>query len=82
MENINIRSQVIEVLASNYIFIDCNEKDDVDLSLYIEDSIQFVSFIVELEKSFEIEIPDEFLNFDKFRYLNNICIVIEELIMK
>lgn len=79
MKETNIREQIIAVLAANYIFIDLNETEDVDLSLYIEDSIQFITFIVELEKAFDIEIPDEALDFDKFRYLNYICIIIEEL---
>ena len=31
---------------------------------YVEDSIQFVSTLVEIESQFEIELPDEILLFD------------------
>lgn len=80
MENIDVRAKVIEILALNFIFVDNNETDNVDISLYIEDSIQFVSFVVELERAFCIEIPDELLTFDRFRYLDNICIILEEIL--
>ena len=32
---------------------------DLDLRDYIIDSIQFISFIVEVEREFDIEIPNE-----------------------
>lgn len=74
------KKRIITSLSSVFIFIDENEVDNIDLSLYIEDSIQFISFIVALEDEFNIEIPDELLIFEKFRYLDDICTIINELI--
>lgn len=34
----------------------------------IEDSLSFISFFVEIESLFDIEIPDEFYNRDVFGY--------------
>lgn len=82
MESTEIKRRLLDVLASNYIFIDANENENVDLSLYIEDSIHFISIIVSLEVEFNIEFPDELLNFEKLQYLDNICIIIEELLNK
>lgn len=82
MESTEIKRRLLDVLSSNYIYIDANENENVDLSLYIEDSIHFISFIVSLEEEFNIEFPDELINFEKLQYLNNICIIIEELLNK
>ena len=46
---------------------------------YIEDSIQFMSFIVELEQIFNIEFPPELLLFENFKTINNISLIIEEM---
>lgn len=79
MTRTNVRKQIIQLLANNFIFIDCDNEQDVDLALYIIDSIQFMSFLVELERTFSIRIPDELVNFDNLRFLNQICTIIEEL---
>lgn len=78
MREKNIKERIISVLASNYIFINYDE-EDVDLLLYIEDSIQFISFVVALEQEFNIEFSNELMAFDRFRYLNDICVLIEEI---
>lgn len=46
---------------------------------YIEDSIVMMSFIVELEKEFSIEFPDEYLQPGRFLTFGNLCEVINKL---
>ena len=51
----------------------------MDLTEYILDSIQFISFIVELERELNIEFPDELLLYDNIRSLNGFISLIENL---
>ena len=44
---------------------------------YILDSIMFVSFIIELEQMFNIEIPDEYLIADRLQTFDDIYNMIE-----
>lgn len=39
-----------------------SEQDDFAITDYIPDSLTFIQFIVALEESLEVELPDEFLN--------------------
>ena len=48
---------------------------------YIEDSIQFMSFVVKLEEEFEIEFPNELLIFDNFKTLDSIENMIQQLVV-
>lgn len=80
MENSAIRNNIIEALRKVFIFVDSTVNGDVDLETYIEDSIQFMSLIVELEQIFDIEFPAELLLLDNFRTINNISVVIDEII--
>lgn len=79
MEKSLIRDNIILALSKVFIFVDSTENDDVDLGMYIEDSIQFMSFVVELERIFNIEFSPELLLFDNFKTINNISLIIEEL---
>jgi len=56
-------------------------EDDVEtpLDVLIPDSITYVSFIVELERALQIEIPDEFLRMDTIQNLNELAIMISSL---
>lgn len=80
MEKIKIRNNIILALSKVFIFIDTVETEDVDLEMYIENSIQFMSFVLELEQIFNIEFPPELLLFDNFKSINSISLMIEELI--
>ena len=65
------RKDIIPILSNIGILIDEQmETFDVDLTEYILDSIQFISFIVELERELNIEFPDELLLYDNIRSLN------------
>ncbi len=77
--SLDFKSGIIKALEQSFIFIDDSELDEVDLSSYIEDSIQFMSFIVHLEEIFELEIPAELMRLDNFKNPDEICSIISEL---
>lgn len=57
-----------------------NENDDIDLHEYIADSMQYVYFIVKLEKKLGIELPDEALLYDNLTSLNGFSHFIVKLL--
>lgn len=56
---------------------DLNEDQDVDLTEYDMDSLTFIAFIIEVEKKFDIIIPDEFLLYNNYKSLYGFCEFIE-----
>ena len=48
---------------------------------YITDSFRFIQLIVQLEKEFSIEIPDDLLMFDNFDSFDKIYNIISGLII-
>ena len=80
MENLQVRENIILALSKVFIFIDYGENEDINLETYIEDSIQFMSFVVELEQIFDIEFPEELLLFENFKTLSSISLIIKELL--
>ncbi|MCL2717617.1 MAG: acyl carrier protein [Lachnospiraceae bacterium] len=65
MEKARIGTAILKSLDEIGVFIDDIEKeDDFDLREYLLDSIQFISFIIELEMELDVEIPSELLLFD------------------
>lgn len=78
----NVREKLLDILELNGIFIDREKnKDDIDLREYISDSIQFISFIVEIEKEMNMEFPNELLFFDKIASLNGFSNILESVIL-
>lgn len=69
-----IRDRVIQCLEN--IGYSGDYESDTKLSDFIEDSVQFVSFIVELEEEFHIEIPDDYLILGSFQDINDVCEII------
>lgn len=65
-----VKSAIYDVLLELGIMID-SINEDFDLRDSIQDSIQFISFIVALEQKLEIEIHDELLQFDAIASFNN-----------
>ena len=57
-----------------------NDIENFLLKDFIEDSITFISLIVELEQKFEIEIPDEYLIFDALKTFDDVVNMIECII--
>ena len=56
------------------------EQSDVDLKEYILDSLQFITAIMEIERAFSVEFPDELLMYNVFDSLNGLVIIVESLI--
>jgi acyl carrier protein len=77
----SIREKIFDVLEANGIYVE-NGKDseDLDLREYIADSIQFINFIVELERELDIEFPDEALLFDNIVSLNGFVTILESIV--
>lgn len=56
----NIKDTVVKILGENGI-----EIDDAGVLLNLE-SLSFISTLVDIEQTFDIELPDEFLEIGKF----------------
>ncbi len=69
-----MRDILLNVFNDLGISIDSSEiNSDFDVSAYFIDSIQFISFIVEVEKVLGIELPDEFLLLPNYSSFNALC---------
>ena len=75
-----MRNIILNILNEIGISIDDEDiSSDFDLSEYFIDSIQFITFIVELENELGFALPDDFLLFDKYRSFNALCGVLVEI---
>lgn len=73
-----MREEILEILDEMGILIDDAErKSDFDLAEYFIESIQFISFIVEVEKRIGTELPDEYLLLTNYRSFNALCSALE-----
>jgi acyl carrier protein len=76
--NNDYSTEILKCLKNIGIF--ANSEDELsDLSEVIQDSLTFITFIVELEQMFGVEIPDEYLLIEKIASLDSINKMIEEL---
>ncbi len=75
----DIRREIINCLENVGILIDPS-LEDVNINDYDVDSITFISFIVDIEKVFNIEIPDGLLYKQVLQSLNGFVSLVEELI--
>lgn len=55
---------------------------DVDIREYIEDSLQYMTAIVQIENDFDIVFDDEMLDFEKMASLYGLAEMIAELMEK
>ena len=80
MKEIEI-SKIVEIIQSNLenMTISPNQYDD-DLTTLSMDSITFIHIIVELEETFNCEIPDSKLLISEMNTINKIAVVLEEAI--
>lgn len=78
----NIKQIVIESLRNIGVDVslETNEFDDINLNNYIMDSIQFASFIIELEDKLNIELPYESLSSESLNSLHGFCELIHNLL--
>lgn len=73
------RERIISVVDNMGLLIELGS-EDINLQDYIIDSLQFISFIIELEKAFDIEFPNDLLLYDNIQSLNGLAILIEHLV--
>jgi len=79
-ENTNQKvSEILDCLKNAGCIVDLTKLAETSIFDLIENSIMFVTFIVELEEHFEIEFPDEYLVPEKFSTLETVISSIEEL---
>ena len=58
------------------INIDEKNYNDIDLTEYIEDSMDFMGFMMGVEEEFEIDIPDECMSLEAIKSLNGFLNII------
>lgn len=71
---------IIDVLDMMGIVIGEEEFEDLDLREYVIDSLQFITFILELEHYFSIEIPADILVYDNISSFNGFSELLVELV--
>ncbi|MCQ5338128.1 phosphopantetheine-binding protein [Eubacterium ventriosum] len=66
------------ILEDIGIEINIDEKncEDIDLTEYIEDSMEFMEFMMNVEEEFEIDIPDECMSLEAIKSLNGFLNII------
>lgn len=66
----NIREKIVEAFEESGIVLDNGVSGDIDLSIFVEDSIHFISMVVAIEEKLSIEFPDDLLILEAFKSLN------------
>lgn len=74
-----MRRGIIQCFINLGIMMDEDIEENPSLSEYLESSLVFVSFIVELEQFFQIEIPDDYLVEGRLSSFADVEIMLEEL---
>ena len=80
MEYSKIKTGVYNSLEKIGIYINQEIDEDMELENYIQDSLQYMSFIVELEQHFNVEIPDDLLLFEHFEKVSDVVNIISEIL--
>lgn len=75
----DVKKRLLQCFLNIGVVIDDTE-DDIDLKEYIADSIQFITAIVEIEREFSIEFPDELLLFSVFDSFNGLVKIVESIV--
>ena len=70
----------MDSLANTDVELPNNVKDDLDLTEYIYESIQYVNFIINIENELSIDLPDELIVYDNFRSLNGFANMLLEVL--
>lgn len=76
----NIKELIYNILIAMGIYIEKTNKD-VDLTEYIADSLDYISFFVELEEALDIELPDDLFLMDTIKSINALSQKIELLLL-
>ena len=66
-----VKKSILTFFEENGIYIDTElTNEDVDLREYLIDSMQYIYFLVELERMLNTELPDEVLMYENLTSLN------------
>ena len=76
-----IKQQVIACMENIGICVFSTD-ENFRIDDYIIDSIMFVSFIIELEQTFEIEISDAYLNIQRLETLDDVCEMVSRCLLE
>ena len=79
----NLRNTVLHCLENIGIDVSelvANTTTHVNLLEYINESITYITFIVELEEKLNLQIPDEFLQIEKLTSLNGFLEMLDSII--
>lgn len=68
----NVRKKLIEIIEEEGIGLDQNN------SIIDIDSLRYISTILNIEEEFDIEVPDEMLNFENLNNLDSFVVLIED----
>lgn len=80
MKKEEIAEKIKKVFEENGYVILQEDEEDVDLSLYIPDSLTFMQLVIQIEDEFQVEFPDELLVSDLFSSLRGLSDIIDELV--
>ena len=83
----NIQTQRIRDVVKNTLIqvgaylegIDEDISNDINIHDYIQDSVQFITFIVLLEEKLEVSIPDELLMYNSIASFDAFCLELENI---
>jgi acyl carrier protein len=77
---VKAREKLLGILEESGLYVERKSPEqDIDLREYIADSVQFMSFVVEIEAQLSIEIPDEVLVYDNLGSLNGFASILESI---
>lgn len=82
MKTKEIKEKFVRLLEENGLYNGKLEDfcDESFLELINEiDSLNLINLVINIENAFDIEFPDEYLNFSQFSSLDELCRVIEQL---
>ena len=66
---------IIQEMGNSIDDLDPNE--NIDLQLYIIDSMQFIGFIISVEERFNIEFPDEMMLMENIKSLDDFAGIVD-----
>jgi len=73
-----VQNMLMEIMVDMGIICPTEDlTEDIDLRDYIYDSIIFISFIVEIESKFNVELGDEFLMYDNLQSMKGFVNLLE-----
>lgn len=75
-----IYDKLLVAIENSGIDIPESIPDDLDLTEYISDSLQFVSLVINIEEELGIVLPDDFLLIDNFHSLTGLVNQLHELV--